>query len=350
LVLRDRLGFRLVRNVNGGRLLFGPTSDCVVEVDPAGPPGLLLRDPRGIRILPPTTASRPTLFFGPTDDCSLGIDPALPGLIESDPFGFRLLGRDGLGCRLIFGRTNECTVEVDPLGPKGLLLRDPSGIRILSPVRNGANMLRFGPTDDCNLRTDPTLTGIVVSDPKGMRLLGPDGRGCILTFGPTDDCRIFVNSNRPGLNFSDPNGFAFNNSLDVRGAVSAQEFITTSTRRLKENIQPLENALDKIMGLQGVSFDWKAERGGNADIGFIAEEVEKVMPALVTWDEKHELVQGVKYANIVAVAVEGIKTQQKQIEDLQKENSSLREDLTSFQSQIDDLTTKLEELANSRAK
>ena len=74
------------------------------------------------------------------------------------------------------------------------------------------------------------------------------------------------------------------------------------------------------------------------------------MPALVTWDEKHELVQGVKYANIVAVAVEGIKTQQKQIEDLQKENSSLREDLTSFQSQIDDLTTKIEELANSKAK
>ncbi len=89
----------------------------------------------------------------------------------------------------------------------------------------------------------------------------------------------------------------------------------------------------------------KHEIHKTSDIGFIAEEVDKVIPELVCWDEKHELVQGVKYANIVAVAVEGIKSQQKQIEDLQKENSSLRDDLTSFKSQIDDLTAKIEKLA-----
>ena len=346
LVQRDPIGFRLMGSGNNpGRLMFGPTDDCTVEVNPRGPKGLLLRDPSGIRILPPTAVGRTTMFFGPTDDCSLGIDPQLTGLIERDPIGFRLLGRNGLGCRLLFGPTNDCTVEVDPLGPSGLILRDPKGIRIHNPNREGANLLRFGPTDLCNLRTDPMLTGLIASDPKGFRLLGPNGQGCILTFGPTDDCRIFVDANRPGLNFADPKGFAFDNSLDVRGTVSAQEFISTSTRRFKENIQPLENALDKLTRLQGVSFDWKAEQGGKADIGFIAEEVEQVVPELVTWDVKHELVQGVKYANVVAVAVEGIKEQQKQIESLQKENSSLREDLASFQSQIDGLTEKIKELA-----
>jgi hypothetical protein len=351
LVQRDPMGFRLMGSgLNPGRLMFGPTDDCTVEVNPRGPTGLLLRDPSGIRILPPTATGRTTMFFGPTDDCSLGIDPQLTGLIERDPLGFRLLGRNGLGCRLLFGPTNDCTVEVDPLGPNGLILRDPKGIRILNPNPTGANMLLFGRSDLCNLRTDQVMTGLIVSDPQGVRLLGPNGRGCILTFGPTDDCRIFVNPTSPGLNFSDPTGFAFSNSIDVQGAVSAQEFIMTSTRRLKENIQPLENALNKITRLQGVSFDWKADQGGKADIGFIAEEVEKVVPELVSWDEKHELVQGVKYANVVAVAVEGIKEQQKQIESLQKENSSLREDLASFQSQINDLTEKIKALANVGTK
>ena len=347
LVQRDPVGFRLIGSGNNpGRLLFGPTDDCSVEVSPRGPDGLLLRDPKGIRILPPLAANRPTLFFGPTDDCSLGIDPQLTGLIERDPIGFRLLGRNGLGCRLLFGQTDECTIEVDPLGPSGLILRDPKGIRILNPNSEGANLLQFGRSGLCNLRTDPLLPGLIVSDPQGLRLLGPNGRGCILVFGPTDDCRIFVDANVPGLNFSDPRGFFFDNSLDVRGAVRAEEFVMTSTRRFKENIQPLQKALDKITRLQGVSFDWKADQGGKADIGFIAEEVEKVVPELVSWDEKHELVHGVKYANVVAVAVEGIKEQQKQIESLQKENASLREDLDSFRSEFDSLTEKIKELAS----
>jgi Chaperone of endosialidase len=348
MVLRDPVGLRLIgTGVNPGRLLFGPTNDCTVEVSPRGPTGLLLRDPKGIRILPPI-GGRTTMLFGPTDDCSLGIDANLTGLIESDPIGFRLLGRGGAGCRVLFGRTDDCTIEVDPVGPSGLILRDPKGIRILNPNRAGANVIQFGLTDLCNLRTDPQLKGLIASDPQGLRLLGPEGRGCILLFGPTDECRIFVDPNRAGLNFSDPKGFTFDNNIGVEGTVSAQDFVTTSSRRFKENIQPLENALDKITSLQGVTFDWKADRGGKPDIGFIAEEVEKVAPELVSWDEKHQSVQGVKYANVVAVAVEGIKEQQKQIDMLQKENSSLRENLDSFQSQIDELTKKIKELANTK--
>ncbi len=61
-----------------GRLLFGPTDDCTIGIDPSLAPGLLLRDPAGIRILSPSPASPPVLRFGPTDDCSLR-HPDLPG-------------------------------------------------------------------------------------------------------------------------------------------------------------------------------------------------------------------------------------------------------------------------------
>ena len=74
------------------------------------------------------------------------------------------------------------------------------------------------------------------------------------------------------------------------------------------------------------------------------------LPELVTWDEKHEVAKGVKYANIVAVAVEGIKAQQKQIKDLQTENDALRKDFASLQSQMDDLSAKMGQLLNVGAE
>ena len=92
------------------------------------------------------------------------------------------------------------------------------------------------------------------------------------------------------------------------------------------------------------------KRAARPDIGFIAEDVHHVLPELVTWDEKHEVAKGVKYANIVAVAVEGIKAQQKQIEDLQTENDALRKDFASLQSQMDDLSAKMGQLLNVGAE
>ncbi len=308
-----------------------------------------------LRVFNPDPTQASTLFWGPSDECSIGVDPpgGLTGLIERDPIGFRLLGPGGQGCRLIFGPTMDCTVEVDPGGPDGMLLRDVDGIRLLNPDRQRATSLLFGPTDECSLRIDPPggLTGLIESDPNGLRLLGPGGQGCILTFGPTDDCRIFVNPPElelPGLNFSDPFGFFFNNSIDVRGGVTAEFFVQASSRDLKENIRPLDDVLATIQQLQGVSFDWK--QNGRADIGFIAEEVQQVLPEMVTWDEKREAVQGVKYANIVAVTVEGIKAQQQQIDELRTENDTLRAELTSLQSRMDDLTAQMGQLLSAAAE
>jgi len=220
LVERDPIGFRLLgRNNQGCRLIFGPTMDCTVEVDPAGPAGLLLRDPAGIRVLPRDPAALPRLLFGPADDCSIGIDPAFPGLVERDPIGFRLMGRNNQGCRLIFGPTMNCTVEVDPAGPQGLLLRDPRGIRILPPVGAGLPRLLFGPTDDCSIGIDPAFPGLVERDPIGFRLLGRNNQGCRLIFGPTMNCTVEVDPAGPqGLLLRDPQGIRI---LPPAGAVGA---------------------------------------------------------------------------------------------------------------------------------
>jgi TolA-binding protein len=73
-----------------------------------------------------------------------------------------------------------------------------------------------------------------------------------------------------------------------------------------------------------VSFNWTV--GGTLDLGLVAEEVSRIEPLLTTTNEKGE-VEGVKYDRVGVVLINAIKEQQAQIEQLQRENQSLRREL-----------------------
>jgi hypothetical protein len=79
---------------------------------------------------------------------------------------------------------------------------------------------------------------------------------------------------------------------------------------LKTNIKPISNALENVLKLRGVEFDYK--ESGSHSLGFIAQEVEKIIPYLVFGDDP----KSVAYQNFVALLVEAIKEQQKQIEEI----------------------------------
>lgn len=118
--------------------------------------------------------------------------------------------------------------------------------------------------------------------------------------------------------FSCPNGFNINGNLNVNGDVTAFNFRSTSDINLKKNIKPLENSLDKVKSLNGVSFDWVKD--DSSSIGFIAQEVENIFPNLV---EDVEGTKTVKYIPLIAVLVESIKELSKEVEILKSklENS-----------------------------
>jgi hypothetical protein len=103
--------------------------------------------------------------------------------------------------------------------------------------------------------------------------------------------------------------------LHVIGNALADAYLTPSSRRWKENIAPIEGALDKVQRLRGVSYDWKAD--GRHDIGLIAEEVGEVIPGVVAYEANAVDARSVDYARLVAVLIEAIKEQQQQIEALQ---------------------------------
>lgn len=108
--------------------------------------------------------------------------------------------------------------------------------------------------------------------------------------------------------------------LHVNGSILATAFLYSSDRILKTNIRVLEGALDKVLQLQGVSFDWKAT--GEPSIGLIAQDVEKVYPEAVSTDTQG--IKSVDYAKLVAVLIEAVKDQQAQIDALEKEVAELK--------------------------
>lgn len=73
-----------------------------------------------------------------------------------------------------------------------------------------------------------------------------------------------------------------------------------SDARLKDNVQPLSGALDKITSLQPVTYDWKIENIGEPTVGFLAQDVETVMPNAVSKhsprDDEKELINDQTYA------------------------------------------------------
>ncbi|NOY61344.1 MAG: hypothetical protein GXO75_20720, partial [Calditrichaeota bacterium] len=103
----------------------------------------------------------------------------------------------------------------------------------------------------------------------------------------------------------------------------ADAWTTYSSRRWKKNIKTLKNALDKVQRLRGVSYDWKAD--SKHDIGLIAEEVGEVIPEVVVYEKNGVDAKSVNYARLVAVLIEGMKEQQKQIDKLKSEIEILKE-------------------------
>ena len=91
----------------------------------------------------------------------------------------------------------------------------------------------------------------------------------------------------------------------------------------KENIKPITGALNLVDKLQGVTFDWKEDTDTNKmvgikeDIGFIAQDVEKVLPTLVRENENGKL--SIRDKGIVPVLVEAIKELKAEIEELKKQ-------------------------------
>lgn len=95
-----------------------------------------------------------------------------------------------------------------------------------------------------------------------------------------------------------------------------------SSIQLKQNVRPIEGALEKVLLLEGVRFEWK--ENNREDIGFIAEEVGKQIPEGVTFGDDG-FATGMSYNHVTPLLVEAVKAQQKMIDQLSKQVEALTE-------------------------
>lgn len=116
--------------------------------------------------------------------------------------------------------------------------------------------------------------------------------------------------------------FDINNGIHVTGTIQATDDIVayaSSDERLKNEITPIPYALEKINNISGNSFVWNTDKQDiykGKDYGVIAQEIEKILPELVTTKENGY--KAVKYDKLVSLLIEGIKELSVEVNELKE--------------------------------
>jgi len=100
------------------------------------------------------------------------------------------------------------------------------------------------------------------------------------------------------------------NGINVVGVITATDFNSASDLSLKTNIQSISNPIDKILQINGVTFNWR--ENNKPSVGIIAQEIEKVFPELVNGENP----KTVNYNGLIGLLIKAIKEQQTEINNL----------------------------------
>ena len=166
----------------------------------------------------------------------------------------------------------------------------------------GTNLSLSGTT--FNVSSNPSFTDVYVDD----QIFSTGDTNTYMQFHAADQWRVVVGgSERLEVKNSSPH-------VLVSGDLNS-----TSDIRLKDDIKPIENALSDVCKLEGVSFNWKDT--GTKATGFIAQQVEPILPDLVSTSED-DGIKSVNYIGLIGHLVEAIKEQQVQIDELKAKLNS----------------------------
>ena len=129
--------------------------------------------------------------------------------------------------------------------------------------------------------------------------------------------------------------FSYNNSTATAYIQSDGTYVQPSDRRLKENIQPLQDGvLQKINKVNMVQYNYINDKEKNTTTGVIAQELNEIFPEFVHQDNSDDLM-GVNYAGLSVIAIKAIQEQQKEIEELKAKNKALEDKVNQIIKRLD---------------
>jgi len=166
----------------------------------------------------------------------------------------------------------------------------------------------------------------------------------------------YYNSGNVGIGTSNPNHL-----LHVAGDVAvAGSIVAPSDRRLKEDIQPITDALKIVSALQPKTYNYKDEQiathglSDKQQYGLIAQELEEILPTLISQQaivaEDGTTYKGVEYAQLIPILTQAIKELSKENVKLREDNMELRADNRALKTTTQSNTRRLEALEKSVVK
>jgi hypothetical protein len=209
---------------------------------------------------------------------------------------------------------------------------DPNSESRLSTLRlSGARLIING--------GDPTIQ-FVDSDQRGAALHNNSNLFYILSSnGVGGESWTTNNGYWPFYIDLNSNDSTFGGSIWAAGNITAY-----SDLKLKENIQTIDSALEKVLKLRGVYYTLKRDETKTRKVGVVAQEIQEVLPEVVVLHKDIEDEEGtlaVDYGNISAILIEAIKEQNEEIVSLQNQ-------LNQQQSELDELKSLVKSLLANR--
>jgi len=304
------------------KLFFGTDSDAFIEYDEDGNDTAILGGSDWQFL------DARKLYFGTNKDAYIEYDEATNDTAVLGGTDWQILDDK----KLFFGTNKDAHIEYNEDGDDFLVISGPSNGIVLSGstiqiagTLEGASPLRiagevqftsagessafnFGPNKEAKIYYESSGTGALIVS--GSSTTGTLISGSSLIVKTINGIGVGVDSSQITHAITLPN------NDDASGQIKANAFIATSSRRYKKEIKALHDPMDVLNKIEGVSFKWKDS--DRLDYGFIAEDVGKVLPNIVSWEDNKKDAHGIDYQKIISFLVEAVKKQEKEINKLKQ--------------------------------
>jgi hypothetical protein len=317
---------------NNSTLTFALTSSSV-SITPPTPQSLIInlggviQDPTddysvsGSNIVFSTAPANGLSFSG------ISLGPAIPVTVVTIPDGTVTDGSLRISTTAVVGSATTFTEDLVVSGDArvtGILTVGTSSITLngTSNIINvGTGLTLNGTSNIINVGTGLTLsssginvTGVITATSFSGNGSGLTGAGSTVFNDTTTNQEFFPLFTSTTTGTITASGIStskltYNPST---GALTVVDINSTSDIKLKENIKTVENSLDTLTQLRGVSFDWKET--GKGSYGVIAQELEEILPDLV----KNGEVKSVNYNGLIGVLIEAVKELKREVQELKK--------------------------------
>lgn len=267
---------------------------------------------------------------------NLVLDPNGSGIVESDSTvairnqgALRLLEASGNG-------TNYIALQAAANMTANYTITWPAAV-------SGTNGFFLSSDTSGNLSWSSAAGGIAVTDPGASAtahylFFGTNAGAVPTAFGPNARSNLSFVPSTGTLTASAFSGNVTSSSVTITGGSINNTPIGASTRAngsfatltattvtedssvtLKTNINPISNALDAVLQLVGVTYD-RIDGSQKNEAGLIAEDVFKILPDLVSVNEKGEPA-GIKYTKLTAYLIESVKTLKNELNEIKSANN-----------------------------